>query len=167
MKRLFLYFICVALVSFTACKPKAKDITPLQRKQAASLVSEAQFAMQMKDLPRAEGLYAQAAELCPDSGDYWVSLGAARRRLDNRPGAKKAYEAALGSFIDAYKADPKNPEPLMRRIYVLALLGRVDDARAVLDRARKEHGTHPRVRTFTDRSFEDMLTDVNFKALAL
>eukprot|EP01031_Cornospumella_fuschlensis_P048113 gene48113-58932_t len=84
------------------CKPKAADITSLQRKEAANLVSEAQFAMSIRDYARAEGLLTKATALEFDNGNYWISLGSMRVRLGQRPAAKAAYESALHAFEAAY-----------------------------------------------------------------
>ena len=92
----------LVLSSLTGCG--RKEITVLQRKEAANLASEAQFASTLRDYARAEGLYAKAAELCPDNGEYWVVLGVTRKRLKDNSGAKKAYENA----VDAYGDVPPN-----------------------------------------------------------
>jgi tetratricopeptide (TPR) repeat protein len=157
----------VMLLVSAACHPKAKDITPLQRKAAANLESEAQFAVTLRDYARAEQLYAQAAGLCPDNPSYWVNLGICRRRLDQRAGAKQAYEAALGAYRDAYARDAKDPQPLIEQIYVLALLGRQDDARAVLQKVRAAHGNEPGVGNFTNQTLDQMLADPGFRETAL
>ncbi len=166
MKTLPLMLVCVALLVLTACGRKA--VTPLRRKTAANLVSEAQFAINMRDYARAEGLFAKAVEACPDMGDYWVNLGAMRKRLNNRSGAEKAYEHAADAFQDAYKLDPKQPELVLQQVYALALLGRIDDARSVLEKARKNHPDNRGIRLFVENRQLDRITeDPAFKELAL
>lgn len=156
-----------ALFASLACHPNSKDITPHQRKAAANLESEAQFAMMMKDYTRAGQLYAKAAELCSDNASYWLKLGSCRRHLGQRAGAKQAYEAALGVYQDAYGRDAGDPQPLLEQVYVLGLLGRRDDARAVLEKIRSVHGGQPTIRGFTNQWFDQMLADPNFTELAL
>src|ERR1019366_3220942 len=80
--------IAAALV-LSACRHK--EITKLEREEAANVASEADFAVTVREWSRAEGLYAKAATLCPDSGDYWVSLGIVRMRLNDHSGARSAY----------------------------------------------------------------------------
>ena len=165
MKRHFASVLCLLLLLLTpACAPK---ITEFQRKQAANLMSEAQFAGTLRDWPRAEGLMAQAAELCPDNGEYWLNLGSVRRRLDNLAGARKAYEHAVKAYGEAYKADGKDPQPLMQQIYTYSLLGRHKDAVRALERVHADHGGDPGVKSFTEQSLERMREDPAFKALAL
>lgn len=155
------------LLESAGCHPKPKEITPLARKTAANFVSEAQFAVTVRDNVRAADLYEKAAALCPDNPEYWLGLGAARRQLEQRPAALKAYEAALGAYRDAYDRDRKDPQLLLEQVYVLALLGRVDDARSTLAKVRLAHSDDSTVRNFTDQSFEQLLADPGFKANAL
>jgi tetratricopeptide (TPR) repeat protein len=159
--------VCVALLGLAGCGRKT-EVTPLQRKTAANLVSEAQFAMTLRDYARAEALYAKAAEACPDTGDYWLNLGATRMRLSNRAGAKTAYARAAGAFRDAYERVPKQPELVLQQVHALALLGQTDDARAALEKARKKHPDNRAIRVFAENGqLEQLLRDPAFKELAL
>jgi len=167
MRRCLILLLGLAVVFSPGCARK-QEITSLQRKQAANLVSEAQFAMTLREYARAEGLYAQATALCPDTPEYLLSLGAARRRLGNRDGAKAAYEQMLDLAKDHYKHDSKDPQPLLQQVYVLALLGRMDDARAAQERAQKNHPNDPNVRAFIgNRELERMPDSPGFKDVAL
>lgn len=157
----------LVLLAGAACHRKTADITPLQRKTAANYESEAQFAETMKDYARAGDLYAKASELCPDNPEYWLHLGASRRHQDQRAAARRAYESALDAYREVYDLDRRDPQALLEQVYVLALLGRVDDARATLAKVRAAHGNAPAVRGFTDQSFAQMLADPAFQALAL
>lgn len=168
MKHVTPLFLCLALLFVAGCKPKAKDIPPLARKEAANLVSEAQFAVTLRDYARAEPLYSQATKLCPDNGEYWVNLGMMRRRLGNKSGAKDAYEKARSAYRDASELDPKRPEPLVQEIYVLALLGRQDDAHKALEKARKQLPDDRGLRIFDEsRQLDHMVDDAAFKEIAL
>ena len=161
-------FAAVFVFAAGCSKPKPKTVTSLQRKEAANLVSEANFAMTLRDYARAEPLFAQAAKLCPDDGDYWVNLGVARRRRGDGAGAKDAYASALSAYRDAAELNPQEPERRLQEIYVLALLGRVDDARAVLEKARQKNPKNLSLRQFAEsRQLEQMLVDPGFKEIAL
>jgi Flp pilus assembly protein TadD len=165
-RALFLLAAALVLTGAACGKPKAKEITSLQRKEAAALVSEAAFAVQVKDLARAEGLYAKATTICPDDAKYWVDLGALRVRMGNKSGARDAYKAALGVY-EGVKGE-EEPQALMQQVYVLALLGREKDARAVLATAQKKYPDKRAVRGFTDGGqFEKMIADPRFKEIAL
>lgn len=165
MKRLLATVVVLLLLGLTAgCGPK---ITPLQRKEAASFESEAQFASTMRDWARAEELMAKATALCPDNGEYWLNLGSFRRRLDNLNGARSAYESAVKAYGAAYKANPSNPQPLMQQIYVYSLLGKPKDALKALRQVHEDHSDKSGVRNFTEENLERMREDPGFKALAL
>ena len=164
----WIVLFAVTLLAFGGCKPKAADITSLQRKEAANLVSEAQFAMSLRDYARAEGLLAKATALEFDNGNYWVSLGSMRVRLGQRPAAKTAYESALGAFETAYARDPKLTQPYLQQVYALALLGRIDDARKLLAKVEQKHANDPLVRAFVQgKQLDAMLKSALFKEIAL
>jgi len=166
MNRVVLFFVCVALGAGAGCKPAPK-ITPLDRKQAANLASEAQFVITLREWARAEKLYTEAVQRVPDDGDLWLQLGVARRRSGDARGAKQAYERALKMYTAAYKKAPAVVHPLLQEVYALGLLGRIDDAREKLAEARRAHPDAPEVRNFTDRAFDEMLADSDFKALSV
>jgi tetratricopeptide (TPR) repeat protein len=161
--------LLVAVVVFPAgCRAKQKEITSLQRKEAATLASEAQFAVTIRDFARAESLLAKATELCPDSGTYWVNLGSVRMKLANRDAAKKAYNNALSAFEEQGKSDKEGSGPWLQQIYVLALLGRADDARALQEKVAKRFPADPDVQQFVSRKqLERTLADPKFKEAAL
>jgi len=164
MRRLIASLLLAVFVVTAGCGPK---ITPLQRKEAASHFSEAQFAVTLRDWARAEELLAKAAALAPDNGEYWLNLGSVRRRLDNRSGARKAYEQAAAAYGAAYEADPKDPQLLMQQIYAYALLNQEKKALKVLERAHKDHGGVPGVRNFTPEALKRMQEDPGFKEMAI
>lgn len=151
------------------CGPKAGKVTATQRQEAAALVSEAQFALSVRDPARAESLLAKAVALCPDTGDYWLNLGRVRVRAGNRPGAKSAYQSAIEAYAYDAAANPRvYPTAVLRQIYVLALLGRSDEARALLAKARKNRPDDRDLRTFAEsRELETMVTTAAFKEAAL
>ena len=168
MKVVSLVLTVVALLLTAGCKPKPKDISPLQRKEAANLVSEAQFALTLRDYARAEPLFEKATKLCPDAGEYWVNLGVTRRRLGNKSGAKTAYEGALSAYHDAHEINAKDVDSYLQEVYVLALLGKLDDARKVLEKARKSFPDNRNVRAFSEnKQLEHIVDDPTFKEIAL
>jgi tetratricopeptide (TPR) repeat protein len=167
MKHFVLLLISLVLLVGAGCGRKKARITDLQRKQAAGMVSEAEFAVTIRDFPRAEKLLRQATETCPDNGSYWFNLGTVCRRMDKRDDAKKAYEGAITAYGDAFDANPQDPAPLMRQIYVYALLGRADDAQATLKKAHKRFPDDDQVRGFDEDMLKQMFADPSFKALAI
>jgi Flp pilus assembly protein TadD len=168
MKRVVVLLITAAVLTTVGCKPKPEGISPLSRKQAASLVSEAEFAISLRDYARAEPLFEEAVKLCPDDGEYWLGLGVTRRRAGDMSGAKKAYEKARSAFRDVYEREATQTEALVQEVYVLALLGRMDEAKATLEKARKKDPADARLRLVAEnKQLEEMISQPAFKELAL
>lgn len=166
MKSVSFWIAAVLLLLGAGCGKKS-EITSLQRKEAATLLSEAQFALTLRDLKRAEGLLAKATALCPDAGDSWVSLGSVRMKLGQRDAAKTAYKWALTAFEDAAAKNKTDPEPLLQQVTVLALLGRVTDARALADKLPARFPAHRSVRMFVEgKNLDRLLADPKFKEVA-
>jgi tetratricopeptide (TPR) repeat protein len=165
-------WLATVAFAFTAgCgKPKPKPVSELKRKEAEHLVAEASFALNMKNWPEAEQLLAKAVQSDPNTGVYWLSLGSTRMRRGNKAGAKQAYEGALKAYQwEANDEKTKNdPEPWLKQMQVLALLGRIDDARATLDKTAKKFPDNRNVRAFVDgKQFDKMIADPVFKQGAL
>lgn len=177
MKVRFLSIVVCAtsVLLLSSCGQKAKEPTSLQRKEAATLVSEAQFALQLKDFARAEGLLAKATELSWDMGKVWVDLGSVRVRLGKKEAARTAYQSALKAYqeeaakpVDTKAGATADVAPWMQQIYVLALLGRVDEARSVLAAAQKKFPDSRSVRAFAEqKQIDKMIADPAFKLIAL
>jgi tetratricopeptide (TPR) repeat protein len=151
----------------SGCGANRKPITERDRKEAATLISEAQFAMSVREWQRAEGLLAKAVQLVPD-GDVYITLGSARVRLNDRNGAKDAYRNALKLYEDEAARNTTRSDPWLKQIYVLALLGRPDDSRATAVKALKKFPNDARVKSFSDpKQFERMTSAPSFKDMAL
>ncbi len=162
------HLILVVIGMALAASCSRKEVTSLQRKQGASFASEAGFAITVRDYARAESLLSQAVAVCPDTAEYWLNLGSVRRRLGNRSGAKSAYESALDELERRYKHDGKDSTPLLQGVYVLALLGRMDDAKAMLAKAQKKHPDDRAVRAFVEtKQLERLPDDPTFKDISL
>lgn len=154
-----LLLVAVAVL-WAACGAKEKPITELQRKEAATLVSEADFAATMKDYPRAESVLAKATELAPDTGSYWINLGVVRKRQGKTGGAKEAYQRALRAYENQAKKNNADVDAWLRQIYVLVLLGRADDARSLMGKMQKRFPDNRNVRIFVEeKQLDQMLAD--------
>jgi tetratricopeptide (TPR) repeat protein len=165
MSRPLSIICCVALLLVTGCSKK--EVSPAAKSEAAMLVSEAQFAMQIREFKRAEELVQRAIDLREGQPEYWVTLGMARRRQDNKPGARQAYEKALGMHQARYKAD-KAPEELAQQAFVLALLGRTGDAVKLLEKGLKDHPDSAAYKKMADpRGLPRTFQSPDFKALAI
>jgi tetratricopeptide (TPR) repeat protein len=170
--RTSLFLIAVALVLSGCGKESSKtassEPTRAMRAEAALLLSEAEFAVQLRDHARAEPLLAKAVSLVGDNADHWIMLGATRRRLGNIDGARKAYREALAVLDRDYKKTPDEVGIVLEQIYVHALLGQKDQARALLDKAAKRHASSKELQEFIRvKSLDRLLEDRAFKEIAL
>lgn len=160
--------VLAVLASLLAGGCKAAQPTSLERKEAATLVSAARFALQLKDDARAETLLTKAAVLCPDNGKFWWDLGAMRVRLGEKVAARTAYRLAREADQATAKAEPQDTAPPLQQIYGLALLGRTENTRAVLVTAQKNFPDDRAVRVFAEgKQIEKMTTDPRLKEIAL
>jgi len=156
--------VMAAALLLAGCRQRV--ITPHDRDEAANEVSEANFALTLKDWARAEGLYAKATQLCPDEGDAWVSLGIARMHMHNPGGARSAYKSALQAYKDNLKTEPVNGAFVIREAYVLMLLGRPDEAKSCVEKARVKYPEDRRIRSFVESNgLEKMKADPALKDL--
>ncbi len=157
--------VAAAALILCACHPR--EITSLERKEAANIQSEADFAVTLRDWSRAEGLLAKAAALCPDQGDTWMNLGIVRMRLHNPGGARSAYKSALSAYEADSKRDKASSTSVIRRAYVLVVLGRADEARSLLNRERSDHPDDRRLRSFAESNgVAKMLADPGLKEIS-
>lgn len=161
------FILCVGIVlGFAGCGEK--KVTETQRKEAALLVSEAQFASTLRNYQEAETLLARASEITPDDAALWVSLGSVRKRLGQTGPAKQAYEKALKVYQVEAKEKKNDADPVLQQIHVLALLGRVDDARRLQEKALQQFPEDRDVRAFVnEKRLDRFLADPQFKQVAI
>lgn len=167
MKHPFAVLACAAALLAAACSRQTKEVPPAVAAEAKMHISEAQFAIQIREFKRAEELVRRALELRDDVPEYWVTLGMVLRRQDDVSGARKAYEKALALHVAAYKAE-KKPEDLGHQAFVLGLLGRKDEAFKLLDKGIKDHPDSTLLKKMADpRGYPRTFESAEFKALAI
>jgi tetratricopeptide (TPR) repeat protein len=159
--------LAVALLASFGCA-KTKEVSAIDRKKAESYVSEAQFALTIRDYARAESLYVQATAACPDDGAYWVGLGTTRMRQGQRESARTAYQTALKNYEGRLREKKTDTEAAMQQVYVLALLGRLDEARALQTKFQSRFPDDHDIRSFVEhKQLDRMIADPRFKEIAL
>ena len=155
------------LLLLGACRSKESAITPLQRKEADNIVKEALFAITVRDYPRAQGLMDKAVQMVPDAPDYRVTLGTTHFRQGKREEAKAAYKAALEAYENLAKRNDNDAQSRLQQVYVLTLLGRVDEARAMLAKIASRYPADKDVRMFVDgKQIDQLLANPKFKEIA-
>lgn len=131
------------------------------------MVSEALFAITLREYPRAEGLMEKAVQLCPDAPDYRVTLGSTRIRQGKRDEAKAAYKGALEAYENVANKNENDAQSRLQQVYVLTLLGRVDEARAMLAKIASRYPADKDVRMFVDgKQIDQLLANPKFREIA-
>jgi tetratricopeptide (TPR) repeat protein len=144
-----------------------REITSLERKEAANVASEGDFAVNLRDWARAEGLYAKAAALCPDQGEIWVNLGIVRMRMHSPDGARSAYKSALTAYSDDFDRDSTNSMAVLRKAYVLVILGRSEEAKALVDKAYGKLPEDRMLRNFIEgKGLDKLIADPSTKEIS-
>lgn len=163
--------VLLALVALIAGGCGANPADEARRgREAELLASEANFAANLRDWPRVERALVPATALAPGRPELWLDLGAARVRLGRMTEAREAYTRALEGFerqadSTAFKG---NPEPTLNQVRVLALLGRLPEARAVAAELPRRFPGNPRAREFIEsRELERLTAERSFREVAL
>ena len=157
--------VLAAALALAGCH--RREITSLERKEAANVVSEADFAVNLRDWARAEGLYAKAAALCPDQGEIWVNLGVVRMRMHNPGGARSAYKSALTAYSDDFDRDSTDSMAVLRKAYVLVILGRSDEAKELVAKAYTKLPEDRRLRNFIEgKGLDKLIEDPSTKEIS-
>jgi len=176
MKSPLIYTLAAACMLLAACSKspadkaapgQPKDVPKLVAAEAANLVSEAAFALSVREYDRAEKSLARAVELRSDIPDWWMSLGTACKRQGKNGDARSAFKKALALYEKRYAATADATD-LQQQLIVLVLLGREDDARKLLDRSRQKQPGQPVLKRLSDGKFVDqLLRDPNIQQLKL
>jgi len=86
--------------------------------------------------------------------------------LGDRGGARSAYKSAVEAYRGASKLDPSNSNLVIKRVYVLVLLGRAEEARSVFEKARAGNPGDRVLRNFQEnRGLDKMLSDPGLKSV--
>jgi tetratricopeptide (TPR) repeat protein len=125
--------IVAAAPAWSAAEPSSPAVEE-RRQPAATPSADTEYdrgvrARVVKDWPAAEAAFRRAIALRPTFADAWNELGFALRNLER-------YPESLGAYDEALRLRPNFPEALEYLGEAYVKMGRVDDARRVLDRLR-------------------------------
>ena len=114
----------VAVANEVAPRPSAPVTTPAEEEYNKGI-----RAKRSKEWSVATASFRKAVELRPDYAEAWNELGYALRNTGNYPDSIKAYDEAL-------RLKPRFPEALEYLGEAYVKMGRLDDARQVLERLK-------------------------------
>jgi len=114
----------VAVANEVAPRPSAPVTTPAEEEYSKGI-----RAKRSKEWSVATASFRKAVELRPDYAEAWNELGYALRNTGNYPDSIKAYDEAL-------RLKPRFPEALEYLGEAYVKMGRLDDARQVLERLK-------------------------------
>ena len=134
MKMTLLTLLALALL--TSCGRTPSD-TALARSQKLATLSAGAFVA--KDYSKAQTLAEQATSLDPQFAEAWVAYGMASVQLGQTDRARDAYGHALSLHQAGHRANPSDANQVSQQIFILSLLGRSDEAAALLKRAEAEY----------------------------
>jgi tetratricopeptide (TPR) repeat protein len=105
------------------------------RSRSQQLAAECQTALGAGDFGKAQDAAGEAVRLDPQFEEAWVAYGMASVRLGQADRALQAYERALAVHQAREGQGLSDPAKLYQEIFLLSLLGRSNDAAALLQRA--------------------------------
>lgn len=156
------------LQHYPAAEKAVEDALKLVPDNAALWSDLAQIRMQTNNLAGAEKARAKAAELSPANDDYWFDLGIVRARLKDKSGARTAFQKCVAACEDSFKKNSGSPAYLTKQIRPLILLGRTDDARAVLAKAAKLFPANADIQQLVDQNIVGKFLDApDYKELVV
>ncbi|HUT28816.1 MAG TPA: M56 family metallopeptidase [Sedimentisphaerales bacterium] len=138
---------------------EAEEMTDTKGQDIASRAAE---AMNAGDFERAQALSAEAVELDPDFAEAWTGMGMACVRAGDYKGAKESYERALSFHQERYRKDPSNANHVQQQIFLLVLLGRDEEAKSLLSRARLQHPEDEQLKKFEQGGFAALEEDPQY-----
>ncbi len=168
MNRTFLISLGVLSLALAGCSDRSvgkaqpgqpKPVEKVVAAEAENFFSDAAFAMQVRDYARAEQSLSKAVGLRSDIPEWWELLGYAYKLHGKTSDARSAYKKALALWENKYDqlADVQSG---MRRVYVLVLLDRADEARSLVEKLTKKHSSDKGLQTFLrNKGVDQMLAD--------
>lgn len=167
MKLIVPYAALIVCLGLSACSKLTeaeknglpKEVPTAVEAESGKLVSEAEFALQLRDAARAEKALSQAVKLRTDIPEWWMLLGLTQKTLGKTSDARASYKKALAIHERRYEVTGE-PDHVLPQLLTLVLIGRDDDARALLAKAAKKHPTSLPIKKMVEAGVVDrMLAD--------
>jgi Flp pilus assembly protein TadD len=136
--------LLLTFVLFTSCTQPSRSSASTDSK---ALAADSVVALNTQDYTKAQKLAAEATRLDPEFAEAWVGYGMASVKLGQTDRARKAYERALSLHQARLHQNPSDSDQVFQQIFLLALLGRSDEAESLLRRAHSDYPSDRQIST--------------------
>ncbi len=158
--------LVIVVVLGVLCVAGCADQVPLANDCAQSLVDRATQAFLDAEYEKARSLSEEVVHLRPDFAEAWVLHGKSCVLEGDTASAREAYERALQLHAERYRTNPEDTSQLAQQVYVLLLLRRDTEARALLTQGLEAHPADERL-TLLSSGMGNLLADEEFRRLCV
>ncbi len=124
--------LSTALIALVAVSPACREIVD---KEATDKMEKAREAMEREEWESADDFFYEVLLLDESRGDAWVGRAMSLTRLGEKEAAREHYETALRRFSTELEEEPNDFVRLRKKILVLVLLDRIEEAEALAEEA--------------------------------
>ncbi len=161
---MFLMRRLLLLLSLCAISSSCREMV---EKEADEKIFIAESALLQGEWATADESFHEAILLDPDRAEAWIGRGMTLTRLDEKESARKHYEEALLLYEKRPPMDEFSKfEPIRRRIMLLVLLDRKEEAMALANATADNNPDEEFAQSLTDlvekieTEFQDMILHV-------
>ena len=154
----------VVVVVSVLCFAGWGDPDPEAADRVQVLTSQVAEAFHVGDYAKARSLWREVVTRKPDFAEAWVEHGMACAAMQDHACARESYERALQLHAQRYRENPDDANQLQQQVYVLFLLGRDAEARALLTQGLERHPEDPQLALFPS-ALENLLTASEFRKI--
>ena len=154
----------VVVVVSILCLAGCGDSGPEVADRAQVLAGQAAEAFNAGDYSEARSLSREAVTRKPDFAEAWVGHVMACAAMQDGGCALDSYERALQLHAQRYRENPDDANQLQQQVYVLLLLGRDAEARALLTQGLERHPEDRQLALFAS-DLETLLGNADFQKM--
>ena len=156
--------LVIVVVLSVLCIAGCADRVPMANDCAQSLADRATQAFLDAEYEKARSLSEEAVRVRPDLAEAWVLHGKSCVLEGDTATARKAYERALQLHAERYRTSPEDTNQLVQQVYILFLLHRDSEARALLTQGLEAHPADEGL-TRLSSGLGNLLADEEFRRL--
>lgn len=156
----------IVVVLSVLCVAGCANRAPLANDRAQNLADRAAQAFLDEEYKKARSLSEEAVRLRPDFAEAWVLHGKSCVLEGDAASARESYERALRLHAQRYRMNSDDTSQLVQQVYILLLLGRDAEARALLAQGLEAHPADERL-TLLSSGMDNLLADGEFHRLCV